>query len=238
MSTGMSPPTGGTTDMLYSTQRSLTLPCRQRGPRSVDGSCTLCPRLVAARRGKFRRIPDRERLNRPRPRGSRGRVVDRERLCRARRRSSDEQEVDPLRRAAGDGQGERPFGAIQVGAKRRDRLLRAIVGRPHRRPARALQGSGPEDGVRVARRRNGNRWVLRAVPPGDVFYRERAAPAREPEAAARGVVVDHDVPGALSGAAIGILVPHLHRHKQETLPIWIGLAPAPAALSLEVHGGF
>jgi membrane-associated phospholipid phosphatase len=35
------------------------------------------------------------------------------------------------------------------------------------------------------------------------------------------------IAGALAGAAIGVLVPHLHRHKEEAPPVWIGAAPAP-----------
>jgi undecaprenyl-diphosphatase len=34
------------------------------------------------------------------------------------------------------------------------------------------------------------------------------------------------VVGSLAGAAIGILVPHLHRHKEEAPRVWVGAAPA------------
>jgi membrane-associated phospholipid phosphatase len=44
------------------------------------------------------------------------------------------------------------------------------------------------------------------------------------------------VAGALSGAAIGMLVPHLHRHKQETLPVWIGMKPAPGGAAITIGG--
>jgi undecaprenyl-diphosphatase len=43
------------------------------------------------------------------------------------------------------------------------------------------------------------------------------------------------IAGSLAGAAIGVLVPHLHRVKEEAPPVWIGAAPAPgggAALTL------
>jgi membrane-associated phospholipid phosphatase len=33
--------------------------------------------------------------------------------------------------------------------------------------------------------------------------------------------------GSMAGAAIGVLVPHLHRHEAEAPPVWIGFAPAP-----------
>jgi undecaprenyl-diphosphatase len=35
------------------------------------------------------------------------------------------------------------------------------------------------------------------------------------------------IAGSMAGAAIGILVPHLHRHKEEAPPVWIGAAPTP-----------
>ncbi|HEY8086941.1 MAG TPA: phosphatase PAP2 family protein [Polyangiaceae bacterium] len=35
------------------------------------------------------------------------------------------------------------------------------------------------------------------------------------------------VAGALAGAAIGVLVPHLHRHGSDAPPVWIGLSPVP-----------
>jgi undecaprenyl-diphosphatase len=35
------------------------------------------------------------------------------------------------------------------------------------------------------------------------------------------------IAGAMAGAAVGVLVPHLHRHKEEAPPVWIGVAPAP-----------
>jgi len=40
--------------------------------------------------------------------------------------------------------------------------------------------------------------------------------------------------GAMAGAAIGILVPHLHRHKEEAPPVWIGVEPLPAGAALSV----
>ncbi len=35
------------------------------------------------------------------------------------------------------------------------------------------------------------------------------------------------ITGSIAGAAIGVLVPHLHRHVEEAPPVWIGLAPTP-----------
>jgi undecaprenyl-diphosphatase len=40
------------------------------------------------------------------------------------------------------------------------------------------------------------------------------------------------IAGSMLGAAVGVLVPHLHRHAQEAPPVWIGAAPA-----LEGRGG-
>jgi undecaprenyl-diphosphatase len=46
--------------------------------------------------------------------------------------------------------------------------------------------------------------------------------------------------GGLAGAAIGVLVPHLHRTRSASAPIWIDLAPASrgTGASLGVHGLF
>jgi len=47
------------------------------------------------------------------------------------------------------------------------------------------------------------------------------------------------IAGSMAGAAIGVLVPHLHRHKQESPPVWIGFSPVPGAGgALSVSGGF
>jgi undecaprenyl-diphosphatase len=46
------------------------------------------------------------------------------------------------------------------------------------------------------------------------------------------------IAGSMAGAAIGILVPHLHRHVQEAPPVWVGAAPAPGGGSLTVQGFF
>lgn len=35
------------------------------------------------------------------------------------------------------------------------------------------------------------------------------------------------IAGSMAGAAVGVLVPHLHRHREEAPPVWIGFAPAP-----------
>jgi undecaprenyl-diphosphatase len=46
------------------------------------------------------------------------------------------------------------------------------------------------------------------------------------------------IAGSMAGAAIGVLVPHLHRHKQEAPPVWVGVAPAPGGGSLSLQGVF
>jgi membrane-associated phospholipid phosphatase len=46
------------------------------------------------------------------------------------------------------------------------------------------------------------------------------------------------IAGSLAGAAIGVLVPHLHRHKQEHPPVWIGFSPAPGGGALSISGAF
>jgi membrane-associated phospholipid phosphatase len=46
------------------------------------------------------------------------------------------------------------------------------------------------------------------------------------------------IAGSMAGAAIGVLVPHLHRHKQEPYSIWVGVSPTPAGGSLSVTGSF
>jgi undecaprenyl-diphosphatase len=33
------------------------------------------------------------------------------------------------------------------------------------------------------------------------------------------------IAGSMAGAAVGVLVPHLHRHQEEAPPVWIGLSP-------------
>ena len=35
------------------------------------------------------------------------------------------------------------------------------------------------------------------------------------------------IAGSLFGSAVGVLVPHLHRRKEDSTAVWIGLAPAP-----------
>ena len=46
------------------------------------------------------------------------------------------------------------------------------------------------------------------------------------------------IAGSMAGAAIGVLVPHLHKHKQEAPPVWVGFAPAPGGGSLALQGRF
>jgi undecaprenyl-diphosphatase len=46
------------------------------------------------------------------------------------------------------------------------------------------------------------------------------------------------IAGSLAGAAVGVLVPHLHRHKEEAPPVWIGAAPAPGGGTVSVSGRF
>jgi undecaprenyl-diphosphatase len=46
------------------------------------------------------------------------------------------------------------------------------------------------------------------------------------------------IAGSMPGAAIGVLVPHLHRNKQEPPPVWVGVSPAPGGGSLSVTGFF
>jgi undecaprenyl-diphosphatase len=44
--------------------------------------------------------------------------------------------------------------------------------------------------------------------------------------------------GAMAGIAVGVLVPHLHRHRSEAPPVWIGAAPAPGGGEISVGGRF
>jgi undecaprenyl-diphosphatase len=46
------------------------------------------------------------------------------------------------------------------------------------------------------------------------------------------------IAGSLAGAAVGVLVPHLHRHKQEAPPVWIGITPVPGGGAASVTGFF
>jgi len=46
------------------------------------------------------------------------------------------------------------------------------------------------------------------------------------------------IAGALAGAAIGVLVPHLHRHVSEAPPVWVGIAPERRGASLSLQGFF
>jgi undecaprenyl-diphosphatase len=45
--------------------------------------------------------------------------------------------------------------------------------------------------------------------------------------------------GALGGAAVGVLVPHFHLHREEHPAVWIGLSPVPSGGgAVDVHGVF
>jgi membrane-associated phospholipid phosphatase len=46
------------------------------------------------------------------------------------------------------------------------------------------------------------------------------------------------ITGALAGAVVGVLVPHLHRHKDEAPPVWIGAAPAPGGGTVSLGAVF
>jgi hypothetical protein len=42
--------------------------------------------------------------------------------------------------------------------------------------------------------------------------------------------------GALAGASIGVLVPHLHRHQEEAPPVWVGVMPMPGGAGVTAGG--
>ena len=46
------------------------------------------------------------------------------------------------------------------------------------------------------------------------------------------------IAGSMAGSAIGVLVPHLHRHRDEPPTVWIGASPAPGGGSLALRGVF
>jgi undecaprenyl-diphosphatase len=48
------------------------------------------------------------------------------------------------------------------------------------------------------------------------------------------------IAGTMAGAAVGVLVPHLHRHQAEPPPVWIGAAPAMdgRGATISVGGAF
>jgi membrane-associated phospholipid phosphatase len=46
------------------------------------------------------------------------------------------------------------------------------------------------------------------------------------------------IAGSMAGAAVGVLVPHLHRHKEEAPPVWIGITPAPGGGTASVSAYF
>jgi undecaprenyl-diphosphatase len=46
------------------------------------------------------------------------------------------------------------------------------------------------------------------------------------------------IAGAMAGAAVGILVPHLHRHQDEAPSVLVGAAPAPGGATIALTGKF
>jgi undecaprenyl-diphosphatase len=46
------------------------------------------------------------------------------------------------------------------------------------------------------------------------------------------------IAGAMVGTAVGILVPHLHRHRDEAPPVWIGVAPSAGGGSMTMGAVF
>jgi membrane-associated phospholipid phosphatase len=46
------------------------------------------------------------------------------------------------------------------------------------------------------------------------------------------------IAGSAAGAAIGVLVPHLHRHVSESPRVWVGAAPVPGGGALAIEGRF
>ena len=46
------------------------------------------------------------------------------------------------------------------------------------------------------------------------------------------------IAGSMAGAVVGVLVPHLHLHKAEHSPVWVGLSPVPSGASLSLQGTF
>jgi undecaprenyl-diphosphatase len=45
------------------------------------------------------------------------------------------------------------------------------------------------------------------------------------------------IAGSMAGAAVGVLVPHLHRHQEEVPPVWIGAGPTPGGGGTVTLGG-
>jgi undecaprenyl-diphosphatase len=46
------------------------------------------------------------------------------------------------------------------------------------------------------------------------------------------------IAGSLAGAVVGVLVPHLHRHKEEHPPVVVGASPMPGGGALTLSGTF
>jgi membrane-associated phospholipid phosphatase len=44
------------------------------------------------------------------------------------------------------------------------------------------------------------------------------------------------IAGAMAGTAVGIMVPHLHRHQEEAPTVWVGVEPLPGGGSLSLQG--
>ena len=46
------------------------------------------------------------------------------------------------------------------------------------------------------------------------------------------------IAGSMAGAAIGIMVPHMHRHRDDFPAVWVGAAPAPGGGTVAMQGIF
>jgi membrane-associated phospholipid phosphatase len=46
------------------------------------------------------------------------------------------------------------------------------------------------------------------------------------------------IAGSMAGAAVGVIVPHLHRHQQDAPSVWVGVAPVPGGGSAALQGFF
>ncbi len=44
------------------------------------------------------------------------------------------------------------------------------------------------------------------------------------------------IAGSMAGAAVGVIVPHLHRVKEQPPPVWVGIAPVPGGAAVSLQG--